>query len=147
MKGLSVFSTRRSTVRQMNFRPALRIRTPGSNRASVRIWKPLQTPITRTPAFAPATSRMTGDCAAMAPLAQIVAVGESAWNDNQIDLPEGRCHDARLWRAFSRSACSKATQTSRSQLEPGKTMTAAFMRRFDNFLWRNLCPSSNRRRH
>ena len=42
--------------------------TPGSSPDSVRTWKPLQMPSTGVPAFARrTTSRMIGECAAMAP--------------------------------------------------------------------------------
>ena len=46
----------------------LRISAPGSSRASVSTWKPLQMPSTSTPrAAASLTARITGDCAAIAP--------------------------------------------------------------------------------
>ena len=52
----------------MNLSVAFRINTPGSKPASVKTWKPLQMPSTGVPAFARATtSRITGECAAMAP--------------------------------------------------------------------------------
>ena len=56
------------TSRQMKLRLALRISAPGSIPASVRIWKPLQTPSTDTPRSAAAlTARITGERAAIAP--------------------------------------------------------------------------------
>ena len=52
----------------MNLSEALRISTPGSRPDSHSTWKPLQMPSTGVPAFALAmTSRMMGECAAMAP--------------------------------------------------------------------------------
>ena len=52
----------------MNLSVALRMSTPGSNRASVSTWKPLQMPITGTPrAAASFTACMIGERAAIAP--------------------------------------------------------------------------------
>jgi hypothetical protein len=68
VKAVWLFSTLSGTSRQMKWRLALRIRAPGSRPASVRIWKPLQTPSTATPRPAEsATARITGDRAAIAP--------------------------------------------------------------------------------
>jgi len=62
------FFTSSETGRQTNFNSALRIRTPGSIPASVSTWKPLQMPSTERPFSAFVfTSRMIGDCAAIAP--------------------------------------------------------------------------------
>ena len=63
-----LFSTFSGTSRQTKRMPALRISAPGSSRASVSTWKPLQTPSTATPRSAASlTARITGDCAAIAP--------------------------------------------------------------------------------
>jgi hypothetical protein len=68
VKIVSVRSTLRLTSRHTNLSEALRISTPGSNPVSVSTWKPLQMPSTGVPALALATtSRMMGECAAMAP--------------------------------------------------------------------------------
>ena len=52
----------------MNFSEALRISAPGSSPVSINIWKPLQMPKTGVPPLArAATSRITGEWAAIAP--------------------------------------------------------------------------------
>jgi hypothetical protein len=68
VKRVSGCSTARWTSRQTNLSEALRISTPGSRPVSVSTWNPLQMPSTGVPALALATtSRMIGECAAMAP--------------------------------------------------------------------------------
>ena len=62
------FSARRRVISQMNLRLRLRSRAPGSRPASVRIWKPLQMPMTRPPLEANSfTAFITGENRAMAP--------------------------------------------------------------------------------
>ena len=60
--------TLRWTSLQWNLSVLLTKSAPGSSPASVMIWKPLQMPSTGVPFSARAlTSRMIGECAAMAP--------------------------------------------------------------------------------
>ena len=68
MNGVSAVSTRRLTYRQTNLRPVFRMRPPGRRPASIRIWKPLQMPITSPPSAAKSVMDcMMGLKRAMAP--------------------------------------------------------------------------------
>ena len=68
VNGVSAVSTRRLTYRQTNLSPVLRMRPPGRRPASMRIWNPLQMPITRPPPAAKsAMDCMMGLKRAMAP--------------------------------------------------------------------------------
>ena len=60
------------------------------------------------------------------PGAQIVAIGEAAGEDDEIDRREARCRHARRPPASGRMIFSSAASMSRSRLEPGKTTTADF---------------------
>ena len=85
----TAFSTLSVWSRQTNVRWSLRIRAPGSRCDSHRIWKPLQMPSTGMPPLAAAmTSVMTGAKRAIAPAAQVVAVGEAARQDDRVDALE-----------------------------------------------------------
>ena len=68
MKRVCALDTSSRTGLHTYFSRALRSSAPGSSPASHRIWKPLHTPTTAAPRPAAfTTSRMTGDCAAIAP--------------------------------------------------------------------------------
>ena len=66
---VAVVSTRSSTVSHKNFKPAFFCRPPGSSRASVSTWNPLQIPTTGPPAAANSvTALITGEKRASAPV-------------------------------------------------------------------------------
>jgi hypothetical protein len=68
VKAVSALVTSSLISRQTNFSEVLRISAPGSSPASIRIWKPLQTPSTLTPLAARSrTVSMIGERAAIAP--------------------------------------------------------------------------------
>ena len=68
VRSLCWLSTRNATSLHTNARPALRSRAPGSSRASVSTWKPLQMPKTVPPRSAKRlVADMTGEWAAIAP--------------------------------------------------------------------------------
>ena len=68
VNGVSVRSTVSATSRQTKESDAFGRSAPGSRRASVRIWKPLQIPSTSPPDSANAiTARITGEKRAIAP--------------------------------------------------------------------------------
>ena len=80
------FTTSSSTWRQTKRSEVLGSSAPGSRPASHRTWKPLQMPSTRPPRRAKrSTSSITGEKRAMAPDAQVVAVGEAAGDDHRVD--------------------------------------------------------------
>ncbi len=99
VKGVSALTTSTSTCRQTNRRPALGSSAPGSSPASQSTWKPLQIPSTGPPPRAYSlTDSITGEKRAMAPAAQVVAVGEAAGDHDGVDavqiavaMPEQLC--------------------------------------------------------
>jgi len=74
----------------MYFRPALRISAPGSNPASVRIWKPLQMPSTGPPPANFFTACITGENRAIAPV--------RSNRRRQIRLNQHRVHALEVFR-------------------------------------------------
>ena len=73
----------------MNFSPAFFCSAPGSRPASVRTWKPLQMPTTGPAGRGEAAiESMTGEKRAIAPGAEVVAVGEPARHHHRVDAAE-----------------------------------------------------------
>jgi hypothetical protein len=122
-----VVATVRVTVRQMNFSPALRISTPGQKAhlgqhlKAVADAQHIAAPVGMG-AHGGSDRRLRGNGAA----AQVVAVGKAARHAHHIGaLGQGAVlvPDPR----HLEPGASKATARSRSQFEPGKVTTAAFM--------------------
>ena len=89
VQAVEALTTSSPTWRQTNRSDVFGSSAPDSSPASHSTWKPLQIPSTSPPWRAKrSTSPITGAKRAIAPHAQVVAVGEAAGDDHRVDAAQ-----------------------------------------------------------